>query len=104
MLILRVRGTAHFGDLDFSSAYLHGERVLCQGVTFKGVLFECRFTADTLFEVVVKPDHSVDDIFLDGLPSLIGCLSLATNQQRGAAEGFENHSESLDETSKIDLG
>src|SRR6266581_847277 len=95
MLILRVRGAAHFGNLDFSRAHLHGERVLLERVSFESVLFKCRFAANTLFEVVVKPDHSVDHVFLDRLASLTSCLSLSANKQGGAAEGFENHSKPL---------
>src|SRR2546427_411109 len=83
---------------------LHGERILLERVSLESVLFKCCFAADTLFEVVVKPDHSVDNIFLDRLPSLTGCLSLSADEQGGAAEGFENHSKSLYEASKIHLG
>src|SRR5438132_13422963 len=104
MLILRVRSTTHLGNLDFSSAHLHRERVLLQGISLEGVLFECRFTADALFEVVVKPDHSVDNVFLDRLSSLVGHLSLSADEKRGAAEGFENHSQSLYEASKMHWG
>src|SRR6266566_10006279 len=104
MLILRVRGTPHFGNLDFSRAHLHRERILLERVSLESVLFECRFTADTLFEVVVKPDHSVDNVFLDRLSSLVGRLSLSADEQCGAAERFENHGKSLYETSEIHLG
>src|SRR5690349_6362391 len=104
MLILRVRGTAHLGDLDFSSAHLHSERVLLQRISLESVLFECRFTTYTFFEVVMKPNHSVHDVLLDRLPSLIGCLGLSADEQCGAAEGFENHRKSLYEASKIHLG
>src|SRR6266581_4077548 len=104
MLILRVRGTPHFGNLDFSRAHLHRERILLKRVSLESVLFECRFTANTLFEVVVKPDHSVYNVFLDRLASLVGRLSLSADEQCGASEGFENHGKSLYEASKIDLG
>src|SRR5467141_4720428 len=87
--------TPHFGNLDFSRTHLHRERILLEGVSLESVLFECRFTADTLFEIVVKPDHSVDNVFLDRLPSLTSCLSLSADKQGGAAEGFENHSKPL---------
>src|SRR5260370_39624856 len=104
MLILRVRGTPHLGNLDFSRAHLHRERILLERVSLESVLFKRRFTANTLFEVVVKPDHSVDHVFLDRLSSLTGCLSLSADEQVGAAEGFENHSKPLYEASKIHLG
>src|SRR3989441_11528654 len=104
MLILRVRRPTHFGNLDFSRAHLHRERILLERVSLESVLFERRFAANTLFEVVVKPDHSINHVFLDRLPALTSCLSLSADEQGGAAEGFENHSESLYEASKIDLG
>src|SRR6059036_3566688 len=104
MLILRVRRPTHFGNLDFSRAHLHRERILLERVSLESVLFERRFTADTLFQVVVKPDHSVDHVFLNRLSPLIGRLSLSADEKRGAAEGFENHSKPLYEASKIHLG
>src|SRR2546428_13881731 len=44
MLILRVRGTAHFGNLDFPRAQLHRVRVLFYSNNLDSILFECRFT------------------------------------------------------------
>src|SRR5882762_7621501 len=103
MLILGMGGTTHFWNLDFSRADLHRERVLLQRVSLERILFECRLTAHAFFEAVVKPDHPVDDIFLDGPSSLVSCFGLPTNQQCSAAEGLENHCQPLNEASKIDL-